>query len=44
MGIANDPFFDNLLEIDDILEVPMFEETTIAAQAHPLEISKDLFL
>ena len=48
MGIANDLFFDNHLEIDDFLEVPIFKETIISAVRvqghHSLETVKDLFM
>jgi hypothetical protein len=47
MGIANDLIFDNHLEIDDFLEVPIFKETiisTVTEQGHSLETFKDLFL
>ena len=47
MGIANDFFFDDLLEIDDFLEVPIFKETiisTVKEQGHFLETFKDLFM
>lgn len=45
MNIVND-LFDNDLEIDDLLEVPIFKETVISTfreQGHPFEI-KDLFM
>jgi hypothetical protein len=47
MGIANELFFDNHLEIDDFLEVPIFKETiisTVREQGHSPEIFKDLFM
>ena len=48
MGIANDLFFDNHLEIDDFLEVPIFKETLISTAReqgpHSLESLKDLFM
>lgn len=47
MGIANDLLFDNNLEIDDFLEVPIFKETIISTVKeqghHSLESLKDLF-
>ena len=46
MGIANDLLFDNHLEIDDFLEVPIFKETitsTAKEQGRSVEILKDLF-
>ena len=49
MGIANDLPFDNHLEIDDFLEVPIFKETlaiisTVREQGDSLEVIKDLFM
>ena len=48
MSIANDLIFDTHLEIDDLLEVPIFKETIISKvreQGHPsLETFKDLFM
>ena len=47
MGIANDLFFDNHLEIDEFLEVPIFKETIISKvkeQSNPLELFKELFM
>ena len=48
MNIANDLFFDNHLEIDDFLDVPIFKETiisTVREQVHySVETFKDLFL
>jgi hypothetical protein len=48
MGIANDLFSDNHLDIDDFLELPIFKETvisTVREQGHSsLQTIKDLFM
>ena len=47
MGIANDLVFDNHLEIDDLLEVPIFKETvisTVREKGHDSLTFKDLFV
>jgi hypothetical protein len=48
MNITNDLVFDNHLEIDDLLEVPIFKETIISTVReqghHSLETFKDLFM
>jgi len=48
MNIVHDLPFDPHLEIDDLLEVPIFKETVVSKireqGRHPLEIFKDLFM